>query len=89
MMSINLSNIAILNIKGSNFLCVISLISKNDAINLLQNADFTQKSRVLQNIKNWFSYIKMGKETFGNTEVEKERLYRHKTPIFFFFLCRY
>ena len=25
----------------------------------------------------------MGKETFGNTEVEKERLYRHKTPIFF------
>ena len=47
MMSINLSNIAILNIKGSNYLCVISLISKNDAINLLQNADFTQKIGVL------------------------------------------
>ena len=47
MMSINLSNIAILNIKGSNCLCVISLISKNDAINLLQNADFTQKIGVL------------------------------------------
>ena len=31
----------------------------------------------------------MGKETFGNTEVEKERLYRHKTPIFFFGRCRY
>ena len=32
----------------------------------------------------------MGKETFGNTEVEKERPYRHKTtPIFFFGRCRY
>ena len=34
MMGINLSNIAILNIKGSDYRCVISLISKNEAINL-------------------------------------------------------
>ena len=34
MTSINLSNIAILNIAGSNYHCIISLISKNEAINL-------------------------------------------------------
>ena len=34
-MSINLSNIAILNIKGSDYRCIISLISKNEAINLM------------------------------------------------------
>ena len=39
MMSINLSDIVILNIKGSGYGCIISLISKNDAINLMQNAD--------------------------------------------------
>ena len=36
MMSINLSDIAILNIKGSDYRCIISLISKNEAINLMQ-----------------------------------------------------
>ena len=41
MMSINLCNIAILNIKGSDYCSIISLISKNEAINLLQNADLT------------------------------------------------
>ena len=43
MMSVNLSDIAILSIKGSNYRCIISLISKNNAINLLQNADLTKK----------------------------------------------
>ena len=40
----NLSDIAILNIKGSNYRFIISLISKYEAINLLQNADLTEKS---------------------------------------------
>ena len=35
MMSMNLSDIAILNIKGSDYCCIINLISKNEAINLL------------------------------------------------------
>ena len=35
MMSVNLSDIAILNIKGSDYRCIISLISKNEAINLM------------------------------------------------------
>ena len=43
MMSVNLSDIAILSIKGSNYRCIISLISKNNAINSLQNADLTKK----------------------------------------------
>ena len=34
-MSINLSDVAILNIKGSDYCCIISLISKSEAINLL------------------------------------------------------
>ena len=47
MISVNLSDIAILNIKGSNYRCIISLISKNEAIYLLQNADLTEESGTL------------------------------------------
>ena len=43
-MSMNLSNIAILNIKGPDYHFLISLASKNEAINLLQNADLTKKN---------------------------------------------
>ena len=43
MMSMNLSNIAILKIKGSDYRCIISLISKSKAINIMQNADLTEK----------------------------------------------
>ena len=46
-MSVNLSDIAILNIKGSDFRCIISLISKNKAINLLRNVDLTGKNGTL------------------------------------------
>ena len=56
MMYINLSDIAILNIKGSDYRCIISLISKNEAINLMENADLTEKNGTLQSIKNLFSY---------------------------------
>ena len=47
MMSVNLSDIAILNIKGSDYCCIIGLISKNEAIKLLKNADLTKKSGTL------------------------------------------
>ena len=46
-MSLNLSDIAILNIEGSDDCCIISLISKNEAIKLIQNADLTEKSKTL------------------------------------------
>ena len=47
MTSANLSDIAILNIKSSDYGCIISLNGRNEAINLLQNADLTKKSRTL------------------------------------------
>ena len=43
MMSINLSNIAILNIKGSDYCCVISLISKNESIKFIKDTGLTEK----------------------------------------------
>ena len=54
MMSMNLSNIAIRNIKGSDYRCIISLISKNEAINLMQNADLTEKSGTIESIKIYY-----------------------------------
>ena len=61
MMSVNLGDIAILNIKGSDYRCMISLISKNEAI-IKRWLDW----------KKW-NVIKMGKEmlTFGNIEIER------------------
>ena len=47
MMSKKICHITILNINGSDYHCIISLISKNEAINLLQNANLTEKSRTL------------------------------------------
>ena len=48
MMSINLSDVAFLNIKGSSdYCCIISLITKNKAIHLLQKTELTQKIRTL------------------------------------------
>ena len=46
-MFMNLSDIAFLNIEGSDNPCVISLISKFETINLVQNADFTEKNSTL------------------------------------------
>ena len=84
MMSMNISYIAILNINSADYLCIISGISKNEAINLMQNANSTKKSKRLKNINNLFSYIKMDKEflKFGDIETEKNKCYHRKTPIF-------
>ena len=46
-MSINLSHIVILNIKVSDYCCIISLTSKNEAINLIKNAELTEKGGTL------------------------------------------
>ena len=43
-MSMNLSGIAILNIKASDYHCILTLIGKNEAINLMQNADLTRNA---------------------------------------------
>ena len=47
MMSMNLSDLAFLNIKSVDYRCIISGISKNEAINLMQNTDLTEKSGTL------------------------------------------
>ena len=52
MMSVNLTDIAILNIKGSDYCCFISVISKNETLKLLQNSDLTEKRETSWNIKN-------------------------------------
>ena len=46
-MSVNLNDIAILNINGSDYCCIICLISKSEAINLFKNADLTETSGTL------------------------------------------
>ena len=51
MMSMNLSDIAILNIKDTDYCCIISRISKSEAINLMQNVDLTEKKQnIIKNI---------------------------------------
>ena len=45
--STNLSDIVILNIKIADYCCIISGISKSEAINLMQNIDLKEKSRAL------------------------------------------
>ena len=56
MISVNFSDIAILNIKGSDDCCVISLISKNKAICLIQNADLNKKVEYYK-LKKIYIYI--------------------------------
>ena len=43
----NPSDIAILSIKGSDYRCIVSGVSKNEAVNLMQNADLAGKSGTL------------------------------------------
>ena len=45
MMSVKLNNNDILNIKGADYCCIISRISKSEAINLMQNIDLTEKGK--------------------------------------------
>ena len=46
-MSINLNDIAISNIRDVDYRCIINGISKNDATNLLQNANLTEGKELL------------------------------------------
>ena len=47
MMSINLSDTAIWNIKSTNYCCIISRISKSEVIDLIQDIDLIEKSGTL------------------------------------------
>ena len=56
-MSMNLSDIAILNIKSADYWCIITGFSKNGAINLMQNADLNKKSGIIENIKTYYQNL--------------------------------
>ena len=71
-MSMNLSNITILNIKGSDCHCNISGISKNEAKNLMQKTNLTERRTKLQSIKIF---------NLSDIEIEINKLYRHKTHV--------
>ena len=47
MMSMNLRDNAILNIKNADYHCIITGISKSEAVNLMQVIDLTEKSGTL------------------------------------------
>ena len=46
-MSMNISDIAILNINGAVYCCIITRISKSEVINLMQNIDLNEKREAL------------------------------------------
>ena len=50
MMSMNLRNIAILNIQGADYCFIINRISKSETIDLIQNIGLNEK-KPLKNIK--------------------------------------
>ena len=43
----NLSDIAILNVKSSDYHCIISRINKSKVTNVMQNTDLAKKSETL------------------------------------------
>ena len=66
-MSMNISDIAVLNIKGVDYCCIIRGISKNEVIDLMQNVNLTEKSRTLKQ-----KSVKVGKEIliFGDNGIK-------------------
>ena len=58
MMCIILSGIANLTLKGSDYHCIISFISKNEVINLMQNTDLTKNSMKLYKHKQFILIYK-------------------------------
>ena len=50
-MCINLNDIAISNIRGVDYRCIINGISKSDGVNVLQNTDMTEKEEYYKDKK--------------------------------------
>ena len=71
----NLSVIAILYIKGSDYYFIIRLISKNGN-KLNAKCWFDRKNSNIIKYKNLLTYIKMGREIlmFGDIEIEKKQI---------------
>ena len=43
----SMNDVAILNINGADYHCIISRIDKSEAINLMKNVDLIDRSRIL------------------------------------------
>ena len=82
MISMVLSDAAILNIKNADYHCIISGISKSEAISLKNNIDLIQKNHY-ETLKCVITR-KMGKEIliFGDTDIGQNKFYHNKNPIF-------
>ena len=53
-MSMKVSTIVIPIFKGSDYCCIISLISKNETINLMQNAHLIKKKwNIIKSVKHY------------------------------------
>ena len=85
MMSMNLRDIAVLNIKGPDYCCVISLITKSWGHKLNAKYRFNQKTWSILKEKNLLSHIKICKEilTFSKLKLKKNKFYRNKTDSYF------
>ena len=77
MMFMNLRDIAILNINGADYCCIVSKISKSNTTNIVQNNDFTEKKRIIIEDKNLLSQIKMVEEIITFGEIEKYKFYSY------------
>ena len=68
--------------KGSDYCSISSLISKNEAIKLMKNADFTEKTGTFWIKKIWIflkAHIKIEKVIkFGDNEIQKQKLHQHE-----------
>ena len=62
MIPVNLNDIAILNIRGVDYCCMINRINKSNAVNLLQNANLREGREVLSKQKNELLHVKWVKK---------------------------
>ena len=83
MMSLKLSDIAILGICGVNYHCIFFRISKTEAVNLVQEVELNKKMEHYKTEK-LFSPVKMGKEILlvCDIGIEKNKFCLCKSPIF-------
>ena len=51
MICVNLGNTTILNIQGSDYICIISFISKNGDKHLMKNANLTKNLNIIKHEK--------------------------------------
>ena len=65
----SLSDIAVLNIKGSLYCFIISLISKIQAKGLMQNADLTEKTGILKIKKTYKNFQIIYKNEKSNNKI--------------------